>query len=149
MAKGGIKAQLTIDTRDVANFRAGVKRLTTKAVFRDVREEVIKPAADILIAQIQRMAPVDTGLLRDSVGLVADRLRRGTVQMVVKPRMIQGGAKVPREQKSGNHANLIEFGTVNMPAQPFLVPAFALVRSQLRAKMQEDLIDIVNNRWRG
>lgn len=62
-------------------------------------------AADDIVDDAQRFAPVDTGRLRQSIG-------RGPVQ----------GDRVEIHAKAP-HAGFVEYGTRNMAAQPYLAPA--------------------------
>lgn len=72
---------------------------------------------------------VDTGRLRDSI--IVKKIPRSqsklTSEHIVTVRG-RGKAKVNKKtgikQTEAPHASLVEFGTVNMPAEPFLRPSF-------------------------
>lgn len=70
---------------------------------------------------------VDTGSLRD--GVVVKRLpKRDTTltseHIVTVRRRQTTKQKLKGKQKAAPHANLVEFGTVHMPPEPYLRPAF-------------------------
>jgi HK97 gp10 family phage protein len=84
----------------------------------------VKPAidkgADALVAMQKRLAPVDEGNLRDSI-----RKEDGRHELAV---VVKAGAGIPYE-------TFVEFGTVNMPAQPFFWPAYRASRRSIRSRI--------------
>ena len=47
--------------------------------------------------------------------------------------------KTGLKQTSAPHAHFVEFGTVNMPAEPFLAPAFDVEKERAAAAIAEKL----------
>lgn len=70
----------------------------------------------------KRLVPVDQGDLRDSI----------------KSRM--GRHELAREVVAGNerafYAAMVEFGTVNTPAQPFFFPPYRSLRKRIKARVR-------------
>lgn len=127
---------------------------------QSVRNKILRKALDkasqpILKAAKER-APRETGLLRKSMGrrVIAYR-STGTVVVVIGPRskpsfrkevkikkvfrQIRGATRMIRNPRSEamtmvrnpvKYAHLVELGTKNRPAKPFLRPAFQAMRSQ-------------------
>jgi HK97 gp10 family phage protein len=72
----------------------------------DLAEEVkIDPAAEEVLAAAEHLVPVDTGALKDSLHIED----------------APGGGK--RVVADTPYAVFVEFGTENMPAEPYLRPA--------------------------
>jgi HK97 gp10 family phage protein len=87
---------------------------------------VVKKAAK---ANIRKAPSVDTGSLLDAV--ITKRAPRGETELTSEHLVtVRGrGKKRPYSAKgkriaTAPHAHLVEFGTVNMPAEPFMRPAF-------------------------
>jgi HK97 gp10 family phage protein len=103
--------------------------------------KIVKAAA---IKKIESNPSIDTGSLHDAVIVkrVPNREREGvtaahyvTVRGRGKP-YNKKGQKVARAP----HAFLVEFGTVNMPAEPFLRPALEENQTQAIDEMKRRLI---------
>lgn len=70
---------------------------------------------------------VETGSLRDAiVAKKATKAETGqlTSMHLVAVRVRKTGRKTKTHQSTAPHAHFVEFGTVNMPAEPFMRPAF-------------------------
>ena len=76
---------------------------------RENLRTAVKKNANALRKAIKDRAPVDTGNLRDSI---AARFEKDGL-----------GADVGPTRPKGSHAHFLEFGTVKMPARPFITPA--------------------------
>ena len=102
--------------------------------------QVIKKAA---VANVRRNPSIETGSLRDSVIVkkVPKSQSEHTSQHIVTVRgrgkLIRRGKKKGQRQTSAPHAGFVEFGTVNMPAEPFLRPAFDHDKEKAVAAMVE------------
>lgn len=85
--------------------------------------KVIKTAA---VRNVVSSPSVDTGSLRDAV--IVKKLGRSessaTSEHIVTVRYRGGKRKSKTKQSTAPHAHFVEFGTVKMPAEPFLRPAF-------------------------
>ncbi|WP_052761962.1 HK97-gp10 family putative phage morphogenesis protein [Aurantiacibacter luteus] len=82
-----------------------------------VKQRILVEAAAPLLAEMQFLAPVLTGGLRGSLGIFEEDER-----VLVGP-----------SRGAGSIAHFHEFGTVAMPAHPFLVPAYDNARGAVVA----------------
>lgn len=87
------------------------------AVQREL-EATIAQAALAVEAEAKRRAPVDTGLLRNSINATMPKPTTGIVSA------------------HAEYAPHVEFGTIRTRPQPFLLPAFHAVLPRLRAKLR-------------
>lgn len=96
------------DTAALVAFSSDLTRASITAGAR-VHALVVKTAYDIQTTA-QRLAPVDTGFLRSSIGVEITRSAAGAVTAIVAP--------------TADYAGFVELGTSRAPAQPFMQPAF-------------------------
>lgn len=88
--------------------------------------QVVKKAA---ISNVVASPAIDTGSLRDAI--IVKRMPKGeataglTSEHIVTVRRKASGRKTKTKQLTAPHARFVEFGTVNMPPEPFLRPALA------------------------
>lgn len=96
-------------------------------------------------------APKDTGNLRAAV--VMKRVRESSLSAEYVVAVRKGKARDVKEAKAGTgklgkdayYAHMVEFGTVKMPAQPFMRPAFdnntqaasAAIAKRLKARLDK------------
>lgn len=102
-----------------------------KAKLRPRMEKIINDHATQIASIARQLCPVDTGRLRDSIAVETYSGHRpgfGVAKRVVV------GAK---NEQGVEYGPFVEFGTVNMAAQPFLMPAFLSVQPQLIAAMKQ------------
>jgi HK97 gp10 family phage protein len=64
----------------------------------------------------QQLAPVDTGFMRDNITQI-EEADAGSLKSVV--------------ESAADYSVFVEYGTVNMEAQPFFTPAFESARRQV------------------
>lgn len=81
----------------------------------------IEKSADELVGMQQRLAPVDDGVLRDSI-----RKEPGDHDLAVA---VKAGSD------AAFYARFVEFGTQRTPAQPFFFPAYRALRKRIRARI--------------
>lgn len=93
------------------------------------------------VANIVRSPSVETGSLRDAVIIkkLGSRDTDLTSEHIVTVRRRKTGRKTKTKQKTAPHARYVEFGTVNMPAEPFLRPAIEQDQGGTIAAMIEPL----------
>ena len=88
-------------------------------------------SADEMVAMAQRLAPVDTGALRQSIKKAPGRHE---LEVVVQA----GGSETMRPMRKGtvlfDYAFSQEFGTMDQPAHPFFWPAYRLIRKTARRR---------------
>jgi len=101
-------------------------------VLGDKANQIVKPAVNAGLTPINKAAkrnvPTDMGLLKRSIGkLVKVYKRSGVIYGAVgartspqfsAPDAAQGRVRIPK-----NYAHLVELGTIDQPARPFLRPA--------------------------
>lgn len=101
-----------------------------KATAKNVLRRVLKKAAAGTLADAQSKAPRDTGGLSKSI-IMGVKTRRHGGGLFIGPSYKRGD--------SGRHGHLLEFGTVNMPAQPFMRPAWDANKDAALASITNDL----------
>lgn len=100
-----------------------------------------QPVKKRAIANIVASPSVDTGSLKSSV--IVKRLGRKestlTSEHIVTVRGRGKKKKDGTRQSEAPHASKVEFGTVHMPAEPFLRPAFESEKGTALQKMTDTL----------
>ncbi len=91
--------------------------------FKSGTEKTILELCEKVQAQARALAPVDKGILRNSIGYVTNIAKDGDLE--ISPKENEGfvGSVV-------EYAVYQEFGTRTMPAQPYLRPAADVVRGE-------------------
>lgn len=93
-------------------FRSSISRVPNAA--RAAGAILVKRAVDTHVSVSRQLAPVDKGELRD--GIHAE----------------QKNALAWEAISDAPHSAFVEFGTVNMDAQPYFVPGYEAAQKQLR-----------------
>lgn len=83
-------------------------------------------SAKALVETARRLAPVDTGKLRDSI-----RMRKGKRATSF---IVEAGGKETTNDKNYDYAVGQEFGTVDNPAQPYFWPSYRLNRKPMKSR---------------
>lgn len=119
-----------------------VQRALGQAPFKVRRKLVaaIREQADMLAGEIKAAAPRKTGAMADSVEV---RRGRNTLELVVTA----GGAATTKPARDGayeyDYTLANEFGTADMPAQPFFYPTARAkardIEAAIEAAVQEAL----------
>lgn len=95
----------------------------TAGMRRNIAEELNSAAASC-VALGQQLAPVDTGFMRDNIKQTdtasSDQLRAVIIS-------------------EADYSAFVEYGTVNMDAQPFFTPAYESARRQLNNSLKRVL----------
>ena len=86
----------------------GLAKEITKAVQKSTLE-----AAELVSETAKRLAPVDSGKLRDSI-------------RALKSKFLNGGAIVISGDKDAYYAHMVEYGTIKQSAKPHLRPALEI-----------------------
>lgn len=102
----------------LARLKARFAKLPAK-IKVEVRRS-LEQSADELVAFQRRLVPVDDGDLRDSI-----QKRDGRHDLSVE--VVAGNRKA-------FYAAMVEFGTVNAPAQPYFFPPYRTLRKRIRAR---------------
>ena len=112
-----------------------IARSATAAAAKPVRREAV--------ARIVSSPSVDTGSLRDAV--IVKRAGKGETTGLTSEHLVTVRGRGKPFNKKGQkvarapHAHLVEFGTVNMPAEPFLRPAFEAKKREAVDEMSKAL----------
>lgn len=105
------------------------------AKVRAALEAAMIESADRIVAGARLRVPVETGELRDSIrhGGVKEG-RRGGLYVAVTA----GDTGTLTEEKGRQYqvARLLEFGTVKMPAQPYMLPSYHANRASAKRRMR-------------
>lgn len=94
---------------------------------RDVVHDALMAGAEMVAEEARRLVPVDTGNLRDSIGTSTETkgMNFARVQVKMGDHIVFVG---PLQGKGlphdGFYGHMIEFGTMHVPPQPFMQPAF-------------------------
>lgn len=119
---------------------SSLRRRLTKTIPDNVRlatAEAMERQAARLVAEMKRLAPVDQGELRDSIGwtwgdspagatVIAQAFGREYETMRITIYAGGGGA---------DHARFQEFGTVNMPPNPFFYVSWRKMKRGIKSSI--------------
>jgi HK97 gp10 family phage protein len=86
--------------------------------------------AEIVLAAAKQKAPVDTGLLRDSLTLKKSKVRKPNIK----------SEHVVTRGKGAEHFAPVELGTSKMKAQPFLRPAIDENKKSVAKVVTDELL---------
>ena len=112
------------------------------AAVRAEMEAAMLESADAIVAGAKLRVPVDEGDVRDSIrhhGVKEGK--RGALYIA-----ITAGDRSTEDDSKGRTyqvARLLEFGTVKMPAQPYLLPAYRANRKRAKARMRRAARDAI------
>lgn len=90
----------------------------------------LETAAGFVMGLARQKVPIDTGKLRDTIRVV--RLK-GDPKLNVR---VYAGNRKKRGEGGAFYAHMVEFGTVKMPAKPFLRPALSECKGRIRGIVQ-------------
>lgn len=119
------------------------------AIPKSVRAAVrpaLERSADELVGTMKRLAPEDDGTLRDSI-----RKEAGANELSVN--VTAGGPTTTRPVRDGADASYDyslgqEFGTADMPANPFFFPAVRLLRKKIRSRVKRAIAKAVREEFK-
>lgn len=124
-----------------------LRRMLVEEVPKMVRAELeaaMIEGANLIVAGAKLRVPVDEGDVRDSIRRTDVReSKRGQDRLYVA---ITAGDRSTQTKSGGTTyqvARLLEFGTVKMPAQPFLLPAYRANRKAAQRRMQRAMRDAI------
>jgi HK97 gp10 family phage protein len=105
-------------------------------VIRADLEAAMLESANRIVSGARLRVPVESGKLRDSIhhGGVKESKRGGLYIAIV------AGQRTP---DGYNTARIVEFGTMDTPAQPFLLPAYRANRASAQRRMRRAIRDAV------
>lgn len=112
---------------------------------KDGQRAAVMKAAEIVADEARRLVPVLTGNLRDSI-VVSERQLGGAFSMDRRVRGVSHSVYVgPRTggPHDGFYGHMVEFGTVNAAAHPFMRPAFDNTRGEVLKLISEQFWDSI------
>lgn len=115
-------------------------------VMREKVEAAMLEAANGIVGAARLRAPVATGEVRDTIRQHGVKEgKRGGLYVAITA----GDTGTVEESKGKDYqvARLLEFGTVAMPAQPFMLPAYRSQRARAKARIRRAMRDAVM--WKG
>ena len=134
---------VTVSVEGFAQCEQALDNLS-KAAGKAALRRALKRSAEPTVKIAQRLAPRLTGKLSLSimVGAKLDgrqaklhrrmfRDDRSSVEMFIGPSYLRGDG--------GRHGHLLEFGTVKMPLQPFMRPAWEEDQKAMLNRLKDDL----------
>ena len=112
---------------------AALKRLGLD-MERKIAKSAVRAGATVIAKEAKNNVPVESGTLRNSIRVVTRSKRVGDAVASVVTR---SGKKWRSKNMDAWYAPLIEFGTKNRPATPFLRPALDVKGPEAIKKMSE------------
>lgn len=123
-------------------LKAQLQELKAEAAGKALARAARKAFLPVLAAA-QALAPVDTGLLRDSIKITVVRPQGGdaVVQVGLRVAASKGAVKLGRMTISAHWRwHFVELGTSKMAAKPFFRPALDQNAQQVLDTLREELV---------
>lgn len=103
---------------DLARINRRLRRMPRH--MKDELRDALEASADELVAMQKRLAPVETGALRDSI-----HWREGDHELQIK---------VGAGSDEVFYAGFVEFGDKDTPAHPYFFPTYRVLRKRIRSR---------------
>jgi HK97 gp10 family phage protein len=115
-------------------------------------KEAVQPAlqksGQELVSRMQQLAPVDTGVLRDSITMTP-------AGQSTPPYSQPGGSQVVPENAvmvtaggtDVRYPHLVEYGVLHRPATPFFWPAYRLSKKRITSRVKRAISKAVKEHW--
>jgi HK97 gp10 family phage protein len=110
-------------------------------VAKGVTTRALKKAAQPVADAAERHVPVRTGALKESIEVstrLARREKRFSSRKAPDEVRVHVGASYKLGRR-GRHSHLVEFGTVNQAAEPYMRPAWEETKDQLLADLAQSM----------
>jgi HK97 gp10 family phage protein len=99
-------------------------------------ETAMTESAALIAAGARLRVPVETGELRDTIHQTDVREgKRGGLYVAI--------TAGERTKNNYNTARIVEFGTMDTPAQPFLLPSYRANRKRAQRRMRKAIVDAI------
>lgn len=123
-------------------------------VARAAAATAMEEGAAEIVAEMKRLAPVQSGALRDSIGWTWGEVPAGTFVIdEIRSGANQGDQyatlriKIYAGSKEAFYARWQEFGTKDHPASPFFFPAWKKMRPKFRARIRAAVRKAIKEAW--
>lgn len=113
-------------------FKKGLRALDKKIAGKVVRTSLRRGMKTIQVA-VKAACPVDTGALKRSIVVRASKARRRGI-ISIEVRIGEGDFK-----GDTFYGAMIEYGTIRMPARPFIRPAFDRNEAAVARQVLDDI----------
>lgn len=125
--------------------RARLQRKIDKmplVVKQEIRNE-LEQQANIIVAMMKRLAPVETEAIKDSINWTWGRPPRGRTILGKVARRLGDELAITIYAGGGKafYATFVEWGTRKMKAHPFFYPAWRARRKDARKKIRDAIRD--------
>lgn len=125
--------------KGVAQLR---KKLTVTMPKRveDAARKAMETGAEELVSMMKRLAPIDTGDLQMSISWTWGAPPKGSV-VLAKSEPDSKGMRITifAGSKEAFYARWQEFGTTEMPANPFFFPSWRALRKRIRSRIVRNM----------
>jgi HK97 gp10 family phage protein len=125
--------------KGVAQLR---KKLTVTMPKRveDAARKAMETGAEELVSMMKRLAPIDTGDLQMSISWTWGTAPKGSV-VLAKSDPDSKGMRITifAGSKEAFYARWQEFGTTEMPANPFFFPSWRALRKRIRSRIVRNM----------
>ena len=109
---------------------------------KDEIQKALEAAADEIVDMAKRLAPVDQGELRDSIGWTWGKAPKGAITLgKVAEASLAGDLTITvfAGNSQAYYARFVEFGTQKMPAQPYFYPAYRATKKRAKSRVRRSL----------
>ena len=123
----------------VAQFRRKLTVTLPKRVEAATRAAMEKGAEE-LVAMMKRLAPIDSGDLQMSISWTWGEAPEGAA-VIAESAPDSRGLKITvyAGSREAFYARWQEFGTKDMPANPFFFPSWRALRKRIRSRIMRDM----------
>ena len=132
----------------LSGFRELDRKLArmAKALPKQEQERILEAGAEIVAEEMRVLVSVDEGDLKGSIQVTVGRRTFGQFSLArflgadaitVQVGPTRGG------EPDGYHAHFVELGTLNMPAQPFIRPAFDNTEGQATQRIASEVTQAI------
>lgn len=125
--------------KGVAQLRKKLTMTMPKRV-EDAARKAMETGAEELVAMMKRLAPIDTGDLQMSISWTWGAAPKGSV-VLAKSEPDNKGMRITifAGSKEAFYARWQEFGTTEMPANPFFFPSWRALRKRIRSRIVRNM----------
>lgn len=111
-----------VEILGIENLQKKLEKLAAALPHRKQAESLAE-AGELVAQEMRELAPVDTGRLRESIGVTVE----------------DGLVSVGPTKPDAWYAHFLEFGTVEMAPRPFITPAFDHTQQQMEERIAKGI----------